>query len=228
MQSKLLPHMRPVFEKYRLEERTRETERREREDSEQRVLQASLRDSERILKLREERLRKEREAENESLIVENQRREEQRRRLKTASRHAYWKRAAESIPESSSANTRITIRLPDGRRTVRQFSDAQAIRALYCFAASELATSLPTHQDEESLPPYDPNEDGWGFTLATSYPRVPIPWSPSPESSISSVAEGALKNGALLVVEMENGELSESRSVAGANATTDDDDYLSE
>jgi FAS-associated factor 2 len=225
LQSKLLPHMRPVLEKYGLEERTRETDRREREESEQRAFLASQRDSERILRLREERERKEREAELKIREAENLEREQERKRITLASRRAYWKHSAATSVVFTSPNTRITVRLPDGRRAIHQFNDKQPIGDLYSFVASELATSLPDLPGEEDLPAYDVNKDGWGFTIATSYPRVPIPWSSSSSDTLTDIAGGALRNGALLVVEMENGE----PSTAGVttNAPTDDD-YLSE
>jgi FAS-associated factor 2 len=229
LREKLLPHMRPVFEKYRLEERTRQTDRLEREESERRARLAGERDVERIRRIREEDQRKAWEEKNERIRLMDMRIEEAQKRMKTAARKAYWRQVGTALGEPSTTGPRITVRLPSGKRAVRQFEETEGIGAIYAFAASQLAESLPEEGEAADTLSYDVVQDGWGFLLATSYPRVPIPWSLDSGSGISSVAGGALRNGGMLVIEMDAEESGNgATSKPGASSPSADDEYLSE
>lgn len=232
MQDKLLPHMRPVFERYKLEEQTRVADRRAREDSEQRAREAELRDSERIWKKREERERKEREAEQAAIELKNMISAKERQKLKVAARRAYWRQVGAMIGEPHTTdNTRISIRLPDGKRATRKFGADDSVGDIYTFVAGHLADSVSGFEEEEppNMSYYDVERDGWGFMLATSYPRVPITWTPGSQENVSTVGGGVLKNGAMLVVEMDVGtSASSSRTSVASGLGTGDDEYLSE
>jgi len=195
------------------EERAREAERRAREEEDRRR--------------REEKERELRALEEE----EKRKREEQEREL-----WRRWARRAIVGPQSaalSGAPMRLAIRLPHSplhsapaqQRIIAHFdSNQHDLTDLYAFVDAKLIPDIYTPSDDPTSPP---SSSGAGspkqvleariasappyfpFTLATSYPRTPIPWSANVKLSQVECLRGA---GAQVVVEMRT---SASSSVAG-------------
>jgi FAS-associated factor 2 len=232
IEERLLPRVKPILERYRSEEVTRVRDRVDREESERRALEAQMRDSERIMRAREERERAQRDEDERIRAAENKRRAEENAKRLVSARRAFWARSGQGLgpePDKSEGEiVRLTLRLPNGGRVVRQFRPSDGVSVLYSFVSSNLVSGADneSHSDD----PYDANSDGWGFALATAFPRVPIPWVPYSAdgkggSTVVTVSNGALKGGAVVVVEMS---AAAAPLASQGDGTLEDDEYLSE
>ena len=200
---------------------------------------AAQRDTERIYaKMAEEKRQKE-----EFEMQERKKEAEERERQKIAEEKAQrehnrlqWYRYARRnllTPEPKAMSPkdviRVGVRLPDGKRVIRQFSPSDSVTSLYVFVASQLIPANLSTSDDPSSPPsgFAPGqagvtEDYWSFKLATAYPRQEIAWhSQVPLSTVQ-----ALHGGAQLVVESIPGHALIPGSTQGHG--DDDSDYDTE
>jgi FAS-associated factor 2 len=236
----LIPRVNSFLERLKAEERSRHHDRLERAESERRAEASAAADSARIAKKREEeRMRKREEEERTRQLIQKQTLEMRRRR--------FWYGCRESLPAEPKAGSagviRITLRTPAGQRVLRNFTKGDSQDDLFRWCSSTL---VPTDSPPQisSDEPYDPRMEGWGFKLATSYPRVALSWQDWP-TTISTIAEGALKDGGMIVMELDSGNSGPTSPIAsrvslgdsGRNLVTsrsaqqsheDDDEYLSE
>ncbi|EJT99677.1 hypothetical protein DACRYDRAFT_55510 [Dacryopinax primogenitus] len=189
--STLIPRITPLLTRLRNEQRARQAERLLREEQDRAFREAEKKDRERIEKRRAEeqvRLEAEREkrqqAQEASLLVE--RRDQWRR----------WARTA-LVPPESLDGVRIGIRLPDGRRLVRNFNEDSTLEQLYAYVdVQSIPIESPARLHLGSSPPDFIPE--WNFRLASTYPRIEIPFVK--DARISDVP--ALQNGANLIAEL--------------------------
>ncbi len=233
----LIPRVNNFLDRLKTEERARQHDRLERAESERRAEASAAADSARIARKREEeRQRKREEEERAKLLVQKQNLEVRRRQ--------FWSTCGVLLPPEPphgyAGSVRITLRTPSGQRIVRSFSKGDSLESLFRWSASTLAPSTSTTLGDAKDKPYNPREEGWGFSLATSYPRVSLPWQDWP-TTISTIADGVLKDGGMIVVELDSGSAvpaaggsrlsSAGGSVSSTPARTqgdDNDEYLSE
>ncbi|OCH92438.1 hypothetical protein OBBRIDRAFT_452074 [Obba rivulosa] len=223
----LLPRVTPFLTRLRAQALDKERERKAQAavHEQERALRAAQdrafeeskrRDAERIRRLQEE----ERRAEEERAKCE----EEKRREAEERERRMLWRRWArralvvrEPRPggEPDRGKTiRIGVRMPDGRRVVRFFGEADQLVALYAYVDSLFVPpGTPPEGDPQAPPSGDaPGEDAlveeiqrsgktpekwWGFQLVLAYPRKEILWEAG--RKIGQVE--ALKGGGQVVVE---------------------------
>jgi FAS-associated factor 2 len=177
----VLPLAQPTFNALRREERLRAEERRLREEQDRAFREAERSDLERILKAREEREGEERRQREESRKREEAVERERRREA--------WLRYGKSAILGDQAGgseeeggVYVTLRFTKGDQRAhhrRRFPSSTPIQHLYLWAAT---ISLPS-DDSDGRPSSPPSlappgterwtepEGGWGFRLATSYPR---------------------------------------------------------
>jgi len=194
--STLIPRITPLLTRLRNEQRTRQAERLLREEQDKAFRDAEKRDRERIEKRRaEERARLEAE-------------EEKRRQAEAAAAHAgareQWRRWARKtiVPPELKEGVRVGIRLPDGRRLVRNFAPESTLEQLYAFVDVQ---SLPADSETTADPETPPSNftPQWDFQLASTYPRTEIPYAK--DTRIMDVP--ALQHGANLIAEViRNGQ----------------------
>lgn len=245
-------------------QRERELERQLREDQDRAFADAARRDKERIqAKMleaqraaeaqRQLELERARELERQELEARLQK---QREELRMDWRRWTRRHLAGTNSEAGSKGLRFAIRLPNGERVVHQFALTDDLTALYAFVDSKLIPSdLPASEDPISPPSNTPSSSSakevlqsyivtshtnptteyWGFVVASSFPRVEIPWKANTE--LSSVQH--LKGGGQLVVELANSRTnsprpstssasSSSAGAAGGDGDDSDDGYETE
>ncbi|KAF6752746.1 hypothetical protein DFP72DRAFT_1046928 [Ephemerocybe angulata] len=136
---------------------------------------------------------------------------------------------------------RLAIRLPTGQRLVHAFAGDADLTDLYAYIDAQLIpASLPASEDPSSPPkissfaPATPKtvletyiasaqsaNAYWGFTVASSFPRVEIPW----EKGVELAGVKALEGGGQVVVEVLNsGRSSPRASLDGKGKEEEDDD----
>jgi len=203
-------------------------------------------------KEREEARRRKEEEEREK---ERARREEEQAKRREEER-GEWRRWMRKrvVPASTNTGTdagktiRIAIRLPSGARIIHTFPSTSTLTTLYTLVDTQfIPPSLDPASDPISPPsPSKPigtpeqllekhitstisntTQPFWHFRLATSYPRIEIPWTA--QTKLSDVEQ--LKGGGQVVVELLNsggrrsGESTRSRtSMDNQEATQDGDD----
>ncbi|TDL24269.1 hypothetical protein BD410DRAFT_767472 [Rickenella mellea] len=233
LQNQLLPRVTPFLGRLRAAKREREHERLLREAQDAAFAASARRDRERL----DERAAAERTARQEAERQRQEKLEEERRRLAQEKDRKnkeilrlewlrYARRALVPPEPSGSAGVRVSIRMPNGQRLVRKFSETDTLTALYGFVAIQSIAAEHLSQDDPTSPPagYHQGEEGakdydWGFQLVSSIPRSVISWKAG--KSLTEVNE--LKNGGQLVVETRQTHL-------GSNAVTNpgDGDYDTE
>lgn len=202
----VLPRVAPVLNRKRAEQRSREAERRLRDEQDRAYEDSQRKDYERIMKKREETKRQ--QAEEARLLREAE------ERVKQLDLKKAWKRYARRVlitaePKAGGSAIRIGVRLPEGKLVIRRFEPTDSVTSLYAFVSSQFipASDSPENDPEERPSQYDGDlEDynwDWGFKLAVAFPRSAVPWAPGQHTKIGDLQ--ALKGGANLVVELERG-----------------------
>ncbi|RXW15804.1 hypothetical protein EST38_g10054 [Candolleomyces aberdarensis] len=246
IETQVIPRVSSYLNRLKSIQRERELERQLREDQDRAFADAARRDKERIqAKMleaqraaeaeRQQELERARELKRQQLAAELQKQKEELR--------MYWRRWTRrhltgTPSEAASKGVRFAIRLPNGERVVHQFSLTDDLTALYAFVDSKLIPSdLSASEDplyapssasssaspSEVLQSYivlnhaNPTTEYWGFVVATSFPRVEIPWKEGTE--LSSVQH--LKGGNQLVVELTNSRTNSPRpSTSSASSSS--------
>lgn len=160
--------------------------------------------------MQEERRKKEEEAERAKTA--------EAKRMKGVWRDQWrrWKRNnLPPEPTPSKGALRVGIRLPDGRRLIRQFSPTDTVELLYSFVDVQLLSN--DNSGDADIPPPPDYVPEFEFTVATAYPRHEVPVQPT--SKLLADID-ALKGGANLVVEMKAG----TDAAEGASSDDDEDD----
>ncbi|KZO90637.1 hypothetical protein CALVIDRAFT_542498 [Calocera viscosa TUFC12733] len=194
--STLLPRITPLLTRLRNEQRARQAERLLREEQDRAFRDAEKRDRERIEKKRgEERAR---------LQAEGEKRRQAEEEALRAERTDQWRRWARKslVPPEMKDGVRIGVRLADGRRLIRNFARVSTLEHLYAFVdVQSLSDDSATSVDSDFPPPnYTPE---WDFQLASTYPRIEIPFAK--DMRIMDIP--ALQNGANLIAEVtRNGQ----------------------
>jgi FAS-associated factor 2 len=168
-------------------------------------------------------LERARELERQQAEAERLRREEELRMdWRRWTRRHFANTTSTSDAAGKGAGLRFAIRLPNGERVVHQFSlRDDDLTNLYAFVDSKLipsdypASEDPLYPPSSSSPssssakdtlqshilnyPSNPTTTSyWGFLIATSFPRIEVPWKEG--TPLSSVEH--LKGGGQLVVEL--------------------------
>jgi len=178
------------------EQRSREVERQLRAEQDRAFKEAERIDRAKI----EKRIREEKEKELETQRLKA---EEEHLKLQAKKKEDWRKWAKANLippepPIGSKGALRIGIRLPDGKRLIRQFAPEDSLMALYTFVDVHFMKSIDG--PVPANPPTD-YQHTFGFGLATSYPRKEIPWEEGVK--LGNVSE--VSRGGNLVVEMKAG-----------------------
>ncbi|KAJ6551534.1 hypothetical protein B0H19DRAFT_951330 [Mycena capillaripes] len=240
LETQVLPRVTPFLVGLRAAQQTAAADRALRAEQDRAFRETAARDGARIEALMQADARAAREAEaarvaHEAGVARAQR--EAAERAKRAAERDSWRqwtrRALADTPEDADG-VRLAIRLPDGGRVVRRFSDRRTLTALYAFVDAQLAggdsqsgeTSPGGHGKadieramEEQIQEAETADAWWGFQLVLAYPRREIPWA---RGTVGEVE--CLKGGAQLVVHM----LTHAQEAAAAADDADDDGYVSE
>ena len=230
----VLPRVAPVLNRKRGEQRSRDYERRLREEQDRAYADSQRKDYERIVKHRAEEHRK-REEEQAQKIAAKEREELARaaaaERQRRDSQKMAWRRYArrmlvrEEVPGSKTAIS-IKIRMPSGKQLVRRFEPTDSVTALYAFVASQFIPESDLSEDDPLEPPgggefgknVEDHDWEWEFQLAVAFPKTVIGWQKGDRTAIGDV--GVLKRGGNLVVEMQK----PIESAASMEVTDEDDD----
>lgn len=213
----VLPRVAPVLNRKRAEQRSREYERRLREEQDRAYADAQKKDYDRIVKRRLEEQREREEEEQRRIEAqireENLKQQEEEKRRQLVERMA-WRRYArrmlvpQEIPGSRTAH-RIGVRMPSGKQVIRRFEPTDTVTSLYAFVAAQFIPDSDRPEDDPLEPPSGGGSFGngledrdwdWEFRLAVAFPKSVIEWKRGENITIGSVP--ALKGGANLVVEM--------------------------
>ena len=164
-------------------------------------------------------------------------------------RHAFIS-SPQGVGRGSGQGLRIAVRLPTGTRLIHTFPANAMMTDLYAFVdASLIPTSFDASSDpsapplntsqsnsprdilEQEVEDYPSPDEYWLFALASSFPRVSLPWRPT--APLADVRE--IKGGGQVVVEMISNSRPESRisrksleSSGGEGEEEDSDDYETE
>ncbi|EAU86775.1 hypothetical protein CC1G_09900 [Coprinopsis cinerea okayama7 len=259
--TQVLPRVTPYLAGLRSAQLEIERARQLREEQDRAFQDSARRDTERIQRLMREE--EERKREEQRLLEVKQREEKERKRaeeerIKKEEERMEWRRWTRKALRDREAITdgkplRLAIRLPNGTRTVSQFTSRDTLTTLYATVDAQLVPSHLSPDDDPASPPSPSNpgssleetleslipsysaststtstQSYFNFLLASSYPRTELPWSPS--TPLSSVPE--LKGGGQLVVEMvtDSGRSSRasSRANGAGNGGDDSDEYDTE
>ncbi|GJE94004.1 hypothetical protein PsYK624_101720 [Phanerochaete sordida] len=269
LQEQLLPRVTPYLTRVRAQtldketarlvaERERERDRALRAEQDRAFEESARRDVERIERRRAEQRQAEedarRQAEAEEQAQAQARREEEERAAWAETRMA-WRRYGRRMllpreprpGESGRGKTvRVGVRMPDGRRAVRFFGEADSLTAVYAFVDTlfipDDAAHAPARDPAEPPVGAAPGEQGllhameqagkkngewFGFRLAMAYPRKEIHWEPG--KRVGDV-EG-LSGGQLLVELYEDPKRrssSDSRRSSNGKTGNDSDEYETE
>ncbi|KAF7795473.1 hypothetical protein EIP86_006634 [Pleurotus ostreatoroseus] len=247
----LRPRVAPALERIRdqaaqreaaraYEAREREAAREIRAAQDRAFEESARRDRERI----ERRMREEREAEEAerrrsveearaqeeaaAREVERRAREERRMGWRRWARRALLPREPRPGEHARGRTVRVGVRMPDGRRAVRFFGEADAVTAVFVFVDALFIPEGPAYAKETdpTSPPESEGTEGagageaalagviareageggaerwWGFRLATVYPRKEIAWAAG--RTVGEV--DGLRHGGQLVVELVDAE----------------------
>jgi FAS-associated factor 2 len=193
----ILPRMTPFLSRLQAQSRARETDRLLRVEQDIAFHASERADAERILLRRAE--------EGERVAREDAARRSELERKRQEEKKREWRRWAQSqLGDEPSSGVRIGVKLPDGRRAIRRFSENDSLEALYMFVDGQL---YPYDEDvsREVSAPLDYAHE-WEFKLAVAFPRTEVPCLPG--RKVGDVQ--ALKGGANLVVEgFDRGEESD-------------------
>jgi len=141
---------------------------------------------------------KKRAEERARVEAEERRKREAEEVVRRAEMKMEWRRWARRalIPPDAKDGVRITVRLPDGRRPLKNFSKDHTLLHLYAFVDVQ---SIPSSYPPESDPEFPPAgyEPEWDFQLASTYPRQEIPYKKSARIG----EEETLKKGGNLIAE---------------------------
>lgn len=200
----VIPRTQPFLQRLKTAEAQRVHERQLRAEQDRAFEEAMRRDGERIRAAREREreamVRAAEEAERERLKQEEGERREQRRRDREVWRR--WARRnlvpAEPGPGSSEQGVRVTVRIPSGQRRMRVFPASAPVKAIYAFVETLSIPADLSPADDPQSPPAG-YEHEWGFELATTFPRVVVPYE---EGVVGDVE--VLRGGVVLVVEGRN------------------------
>jgi len=249
LETQVLPRVSSYLEQLRAAQRERERDRELREEQDRAFHDAARRDVERIQgKIAAEKA----EQEAKRRAEEARRAEEVRREMEAEIRRQKeiirmdwrrWTRRFINKQLSDGPKTlRVAIRLPNGERTIQQFSGTDSLTTLYAFIDSCLIPSHFNLSDDPDFPPggIDVTEgeltledqlsklggpsEYWGFIIASSYPRTEIPW----QKGIQLSALSQLKGGGQVVVEVIGSQMKTPNSSAQASDDQDDDGYNTE
>ncbi|KZT06631.1 uncharacterized protein LAESUDRAFT_743249 [Laetiporus sulphureus 93-53] len=252
LNEQVLPRVKPFLERIRAQARERERERALRAEQDRAFEESRKRDEERVLRRMEEERRAEEErrlyAEAEERAREEAMHAEEKRKAWEEHRMA-WRRYGgralvlrEPRPgETGRGKTmRVGLRMPDGRRAVRFFGDADTMTSLYAHADSLFIPAELSEVGDPQVPLSGaaPGEEGlveeirqsgrtpeqwWGFKLVLAYPRKEIEWQPAKRLGDVDM----LKTGGQLVVELVSHPESEKAKSKQA-AAVDEEGYESE
>ncbi|KAJ2919490.1 hypothetical protein MD484_g942, partial [Candolleomyces efflorescens] len=243
IETQVLPRVSSYLNRLKSIQRERELERQLREDQDRAFASAAQRDKERIqAKMAEAQraaeaqrlleLERAREVERQQAEAERLRREEELR----MDWRRWTRRHFSSTAEASGkgAGLRFAIRLPNGERVIHQFSlKDDDLTNLYAFVDSKLIPSEYPASEDPLYPPSSPSSSAkqtlqshilqtqstasyWGFVIATSFPRVEVPWKES--TPLSSVQH--LKGGGQLVVELISSRTNSPRPSLSSTASS--------
>ncbi|KAK7023784.1 UBX domain-containing protein [Favolaschia claudopus] len=238
LESQLLPRVNPFLAQLRAAQQVAAADRALREEQDRAFRETAARDTARIEALMQADARAKREAEEARLAKEMEEaraaseRDERERLAKERDDWRRWTRdAIARVPEDTDG-VRLAIRLPDGGRVVRRFSDGCSLTLLYAFVDAHLVSagnvqdgetspkghsvSELTRAMEEQIASIGGADAWWGFQLLLAYPRREIPWVSG--STVGQVEW--LKGGAQLAVHLF--------SPTVADGDEDDDGYVSE
>lgn len=239
------------------EERLAEVERRQREEEERREKERRERE-ERERMEREERRMEWRKWGRRALVLREPRPGEGRSPVRggvSPSRGSPSPNGSVNGNGNGRGRTlRVVVRMPDGRRAVRFFGDADGLVALFAFVDSLFIPSNFSSDDDPLSPPSSPSlsppaqgqgqgedlvmqemsrlrqspEEWWGFKLWLQYPRREIPWAASQRIGDVDI----LKGGGQLVVELyPDASVTKAKQTQGVSAKTngaDSDGYETE
>lgn len=185
----IIPRITPL----RLQALAREEERRLREEQDAAFLASERADAERI---RRRRTEEEQARERAVLEGERTRKAEQEARTKALEEERYknwlgWSVSRMNHEPSSGSGIRVGVRMPDGKRTIRRFSENDEVDNIYIWVGGML------YGVTEGTVPDGSYEPSHRFTLAVAFPRSEVPFVKG--QKIGEV--GTLKGGANLVVE---------------------------
>ncbi|TEB29594.1 hypothetical protein FA13DRAFT_1665254 [Coprinellus micaceus] len=257
----VIPRVSTYLNRLKGQQRAREMERELRAQQDLAFAEAARKDRERIearaleeRRKADERRRLEEEARE---AEEQQKREEEEEKRKEAERMEWrrWTRhtfvsSPQGMGKPSGQGLRIAVRLPTGTRLIHTFPANATMTDLYAFVDASLipasldpssdppspplntpGSSSPSEILEEEVEDYPSPDEYWLFTLASSFPRVSLPWRPA--APLADVHE--IKGGGQVVVEMVSNSRPESRvsrksleSSGGEGDDDDSDDYKTE
>lgn len=248
LQDQLLPRVGPFLARTRAQAADREAaqavaarervrERELRAEQDRAFEESARRDRERIERKRAEERASQEEArrlEEEEQQRQEQAQQEAAEREQWATKRMHWRRygrrallTREPRPgeQGRGRTVRVAVRLPEGKRAVRFFGEADSLTAVYAFVDTLFIPEGPAFAP--SLDPTSPpdgagpgeegllvameavgrkNGDWWGFKLAMAYPRKEIHW----EAGLK-VGDVEGLSGGQLVVELLDDPRSASR-----------------
>ncbi|KAF6743972.1 hypothetical protein DFP72DRAFT_1079270 [Ephemerocybe angulata] len=252
----LLPRITPFLHTIHAQQRTRALERAMREEQDRAFALGAQRDRDRLtqkaLEAETARLQQQQEAEARE-EAERRRQREEEEEVRRAEERMAWRRWTRRSFAQADANgggkaLRLAIRLPTGQRLVHTFAGDADLTDLYAYIDAQfIPASLPSSEDPSSPPTSVSSPSStpkailetyiasaqsasayWGFTVASSFPRVEIPW----EKGVELAGVKALEGGGQVVVEVLNsGRSSPRASLDGKGKEKeegDDDGYDTE
>lgn len=223
----VLPRLNPFLNQLRSQKRERENQRRLKEEQDRAYAESSKRDYERV-QAKERELRLAREAEERRKSEETLRRQEQSNRQEWRT-----KVAASFGAEPNEGGVRLVIRLPDGKRLIRRFSEQEDARRIWYFIECEAhghqvgipstmpSSSSSTITTSSVSPSYHPKLT---FSLARTFPRKLLTFQSIVGKTVGQLVEdGSLDKGvANLIVE----GLSQSGRRTDDEAGDEEDDEI--
>jgi len=94
-------------------------------------------------------------------------------------RTLYRKYLLTSLPSEPNINdekvAKISFRLTDGRRLVRNFRGSETLNSVYAYIDT-IDLKVEPSSSESSVPDYDPSEYNYGFILHSTFPRKEFPY----------------------------------------------------
>ncbi|KAF7304241.1 UBX domain-containing protein [Mycena chlorophos] len=235
LETQVLPRVTPFLAGLRGARHAAAADRALREEQDRAFREAAAKDTARIRAAMEAdaRIAREREAakiakENEEARIAKEAEERERREAERLRWRQWLKKAVNQHPEPKEG-VALVIRLPNGSRVVRRFTNDCSLSYLYAFVDGQLTDSAatasvsPAGHDladleravQEQVATRDA-QDWWGFQLVLAYPRREIPWSKGVVGDVS-----ALQGGGQVVVQMNS-------PVVAQTGDADDDGYVSE
>ena len=191
--SVFLPRTSSYLDRIKRERQSREQERRLREEQDRAYAEAGRKDVERI-RAKQAKLE---EAKKQARELEQQK-EREANRSALVEQWRNWARG-NLVPKEAGADdghtSRLTVRLPDGRRFAGKFTDQTTMEQIYAwidcqaFSSSSSSTRIETTKPTSYQHVYD-------FKLVTLYPKRILTFEES--KGINLVEAGLTPNGSLL------------------------------